>query len=150
MRVDFYQLSRDPVERVAVMLARKVLETGQRLLLVSSDPGQRAVISRELWRCAAEAFLAHGEADDLHPERQPILLSDRVDALNGARIVLLADGQWRPEALGFERALLLFGPDRTEAARALWRELDDAADVTREIHKQDERGGWQAGGRAGA
>ncbi|HSM53660.1 MAG TPA: DNA polymerase III subunit chi, partial [Erythrobacter sp.] len=39
-RVDFYQLSRDPVERVAAMLARKVLQEGQRLLVVSGDPGQ--------------------------------------------------------------------------------------------------------------
>lgn len=145
-RVDFYQLSRDPVERVAVMLARKVLQAGQRLLVVSEDPGQRAVIGRELWRAGPEEFLANGEADGAHAERQPILLSDRAEAANGARMVLLADGKWRPEALQFERALLLFGAAETGAARALWRELDDAEGVTREIHKQDEGGRWRAGG----
>jgi len=68
-----------------------------------------------------------------------------MEATNGARMVLLADGKWRPEAAGFERALLLFGEGDTEAARALWRELDGDSDVTREIHKQDERGKWRAG-----
>jgi DNA polymerase-3 subunit chi len=144
-RVDFYQLSRDPVQRVAVMLARKVLQADQRLLVVSGDPGQRAVIGRELWRGGPEEFLANGEANAGEAERQPILLSEKVEAANGASIVLLADGQWRPEALQFERALLLFGATETEAARALWRELDGAVEVVREIHKQDEAGRWRAG-----
>jgi len=145
-RVDFYQLSSDPVERVAAMLARKVLQAGQRLLVVSGDPGQRAVIGRELWRGGPEEFLANGEADAGQADRQPILLSDKVEAANGASMVLLADGQWRPEALQFERALLLFGAAETDAARALWRELDGAEGVAREIHKQDESGRWRAGG----
>ena len=111
--------------------------------MVSEDPGQRAVIGRELWRGGPEEFLASGEADAPHPEKQSILLSDGLDAPNGASMVLLADGKWRPEALQFERALLLFDAAATEAARALWRELDGAEQVTREIHKQDENGRWR-------
>ena len=145
-RVDFYQLGRDPVERVAVMLARKAVQGGGRLLVVSGDPGQRAVIGRELWRAAPEEFLANGEVDAPHAEQQPILLADRAEPANGAAMVLLADGLWRPEALAFERALLLFGASQTDAARALWRELDGAEGVTREIHKQDDSGRWRASG----
>ena len=144
-RVDFYQLSRDPVEKVATMLARKVMQAGERLLLVSQDPGQRAVIGTELWRCGQEEFLAHGEASAPHADRQPILLSGSMEAPNGATMVLLADGQWRPEALEFNRVLLLFGAAETEAARTLWRQLDGTEGVTREIHKQDESGRWRAG-----
>ncbi len=146
MRVDFYQLSRDPVERVVAMLARKVLGTGERLLVVSDDPGQRAAMSTELWRVGPEEFLANGEASAPQADKQPVLFSDKAEAINGAKIVLLADGKWRAEALRFERALLLFGADQTEAARALWRELDDEEGVAREIHKQDESGRWRAGG----
>jgi len=144
-RVDFYQLSRDPVERVAVMLARKVLQSGKRLLVISDDPQQRTDIRRELWRCGPEEFLANGEAHAKHADRQPILLSDKPEPVNGAEMVLLADGKWRAEALQFERALLLFGARETAAARGLWRELDGAESVTREIHKQDESGRWKAG-----
>ncbi|TNE57767.1 MAG: DNA polymerase III subunit chi [Sphingomonadales bacterium] len=144
-RVDFYQLSRDPVEKVAVMLARKVIQAGEKLLIVSEDPGQRAVIGRELWRGGPEEFLANGEAATDHAEKQPILLSEIVEAPNGAGMVILADGKWRSEAQQFKRALLLFGTAETEAARALWRELDGAEGVEREIHKQDESGRWRAG-----
>lgn len=144
-RVDFYQLSRDPVEKVAVMLARKVIQAGEKLLIVSDDPGQRAVIGRELWRGGPEEFLANGEAAADHAEKQPILLSEIVEAPNGAGMVILVDGKWRSEAQQFKRALLLFGTAETEAARALWRELDGAEGVEREIHKQDEGGRWRAG-----
>lgn len=145
MRVDFYQLSRDPVERVTVMLARKVLQTGERLLVVSGDGAHREALSKELWRAGPDEFLANGDASKPGAEKQPILISENAVASNGAKMVLLADGKWRPEARNFDRALLLFGPDDTEAARALWRELDGEDGVEREIHKQDERGKWRAG-----
>lgn len=146
VRVDFYQLSRDPVEQVAVMLARKVMQAGKRLLIVSGNPGQRATISKELWRGGAEEFLANGQADAGRAEEQPILLSGEPKPENGATMIMLVDGQWRADALKFERALLLFGAEETEAARGLWRELDEAENVRREIHKQDESGRWRAGG----
>ena len=145
MKVDFYQLSRDPVERVATMLARKVMGVGERLLIVSADGEQRATISRALWKAGAEEFLANGDASAPGADKQPILLSESPDAKNGATMILLADGKWREEALGFDRALLLFGGDDTQAARNLWRALDSRDGVEKEIHKQDESGRWRAG-----
>ncbi len=146
MRVDFYQLSRDPVERVVAMLARKVLASGARLLVVSEDKTQRASVSQELWRAPPHEFLANGESDAPGAERQPIVLSPKVEAANGATMVMLADGKWRDEATGFDRAFLLFGEADTQAARDTWRQLDGIADVEREIHKQDAQGKWAAGG----
>lgn len=143
--MDFYQLSRDPVERVTAMLARKVLQAGERLLVVSADAAQREAVSKELWRAGPEEFLANADASRPGADKQPILLSDKTAAANGAKMVLFADGKWREEALEFDRALLLFGPEDTEAARGLWRELDGKDDVTREIHKQDDSGKWRAG-----
>lgn len=145
MKVDFYQLSRDPVERVATMLARKVMSIGERLLVVSADSEQRAEISRTLWKAGAEEFLANGEAGSAGADQQPILLSEKAEASNGATMVLLADGKWREDALGFSRVLLLFGPEETQSARELWRMLDGREGVEKEIHKQDESGRWRAG-----
>jgi DNA polymerase-3 subunit chi len=45
------------------------------------------------------------------------------DPANGARIALLADGQWREMGEGFDRALLLFGEATRGAARAVWTML---------------------------
>ncbi|MEP3051080.1 MAG: DNA polymerase III subunit chi [Erythrobacter sp.] len=146
MQVDFYQLSRDPIDKVVVMLARKVLQIGERLLVISQDTGQRELLSKSLWSAGPEEFLAHGEAADDHPDIQPILLSDRVQAANGAKIVIMADGIWRDDVRpDFDRALLLFGTDQTEAARDVWRQLDGVDGIERQIHKQDDQGRWRAG-----
>ena len=95
MRVDFYQLSRDPVEAALPLIARASLKAGERLLVVSADDAQLARISAALWTRLPDSFLAHGLAGDPHQERQPILLSDSIDAANGAKFLALADGEWR-------------------------------------------------------
>lgn len=128
------------------MLARKVLDAGARLLIVHEDAEARSGISRELWRAGEDEFLANGEAGEEGAARQPILLSAEMLPVNEARMVILADGKWRPEAGTYERAMLLFDASEVETARALWRQLDNLSDVRREIHKQDERGKWRAGG----
>lgn len=141
MRVDFYQLSRDPVEQVVPLLARKALQAGQRLLVVSADGEQRAGISRALWSEGGVHFLAHGEASEAHAARQPILLSETCAAPNEARMVVLADGVWREEAGAFERAFLLFDAAATQAARDLWRGFRSRDAVESHAWKQED-GGW--------
>lgn len=143
MQVDFYQLSRDPVERVIPLLAAKVLESSARLLVVSADAAQRAALSQALW-AREGAFLAHGEAGEPHAGRQPILLASGCDAENGATIVLIADGIWREQAAAFARAILLFGADRTGEARQLWSALGAQGHELR-IFKQRDEGGWREG-----
>lgn len=145
MRIDFYQLSRDPVEQVVALLARKVIQADERLLVISGELEQHQAISDALWAQGGATFLAHGLAGGPHEARQPILLSDGCAAPNEARIAIVADGQWREEAGSFDRVLLLFGPEHTEAARGLWREL--GTDEARELHifKQGEDGAWREG-----
>ena len=147
MRVDFYQLSRDPAEAVIPLLAANTLKAGERLLVVSGDEAQRERISRALWANKPESFMAHGAADDRHAARQPILLAatveaGAVEAANGARYIALADGLWRDEALSGERVFLLFDTATIDAARAVWRSLDGRKDVTRKYWEQV-GGKWQ-------
>lgn len=142
MRVDFYQLSRGPVESELPPLARKVLETGQRLLVVSSDAAQLARIDEGLW-AGRESFLAHGKAGEPHQERQPILLAEEPVPANGARFVALADGRWRDEARAFERVFLFFDLATIDDARATWRQLKGAEGMERHYWEQRSEGGWK-------
>ncbi|GMM92791.1 DNA polymerase III subunit chi [Qipengyuania sp. MTN3-11] len=148
-RIDFYQLSRDPVEQVVPSLARKALASGARLAVVHRDTDMRRRLSDALW-AAEECFLAHGEAEGDHAARQPILLSGEGDLANGATIAVLADGDIRSAAEQFDRVLLLFGAERTDAARDLWRRLGTAAGggtSAHELHifKQGPDGTWREG-----
>lgn len=140
-QVDFYQLSRDPVERVVALLAAKTLQAGERLLVVAEDALLRARLSEALWAHEG-SFLAHSEAGGVDDARQPILLAADCAPANGASFVLLADGVWREEALGFARAFLVFGSDTLEGARATWRALDGREGAERRYWRQDEGGKW--------
>ncbi|MEM1050580.1 MAG: DNA polymerase III subunit chi [Pseudomonadota bacterium] len=136
MKVDFWQLSRDPVEKVVALIAQRVMDSGERLLVVSAEPDQRAGISRELWKAGPESFLANGEADATGAEHQPILLSHTPEPANRASHVIYADGEYR-DAAGFERIFLLFDDATVEAARATWRSLDGMDALERAFFRQD-------------
>ncbi len=139
MQVDFYQLSRDPVEQVLPAIAARVLGLGERLLVVAAESDRLDRISSGLWGGPPESFLAHGRAGDGREDIQPILLSDSCAAGNGARHVALADGLWREEALDFERAFYFFDAATIEGARASWRALAKREGVTPRFWRQEGR-----------
>jgi DNA polymerase-3 subunit chi len=136
LRVDFYQLSETPVETALPALAAKMREAGAKVLVVSADDAQLARISEALW-APKGSFLAHGAAGGPDDARQPILLSDRLEAPNGANFLALADGLWREGAEAFERVFLLFDESSIDAARQTWRSLDGT-----------ERNYWQQSGKS--
>ena len=140
MKVDFWQLSRDPVEKVVALIAGRVMDAGERLLVVSTSPEQREAISRELWKAGPESFLANAEASAAGAESQPILLAGTPDTANRASHVIYADGEYR-ETEGFARVFLLFDANSVEAARATWRSLDGKEPIERAFFRQ-EGGKW--------
>ncbi len=142
MRVDFYQLSRDPAEWVLPLIARNTLGAGERLLVVSEDTGQLDRIGEALWTRLPDTFLANGQAGGPHDARQPILLSTAVVPANGAQFLALADGGWRESEAA--RVFLLFPPDRIDEARATWRLLGQREGVERKYWRQD-GGKWREG-----
>ncbi len=142
-RVDFYHLTRDSAEAALAMLAGKALGAGQRMMVVSRDPAQRTAISRRLWE--APGFLANGEAGGKDDARQPVLIGDAPAGANGAGIVALADGEWREEALGFDRTLLLFSETTIAGARDCWRALAARDEVECHYWSQDGSGRWREG-----
>jgi DNA polymerase-3 subunit chi len=144
VQVDFYQLAGRPIETVVPQLAAKVLENGERLLIVAGDEKLRGLLDEALWTYDPISFLPHGGADGSAPENQSILLSDKTEAANAAKYAMLADGEWRDDALNFERVFYLFDADRLDEARAAWRSLSDKANVEPRYWKQD-NGRWRQG-----
>lgn len=137
MQVDFYQLSRDPVEKVLPQIAERILAGGDRLLVVAADRGSRDAMSEGLWTHKASSFLAHGHAGEANAAIQPILLSQAMVAENGARHVALADGLWREEALAFARAFYFFDDATIDGARASWRDVARRDGVEPRFWRQD-------------
>jgi len=143
-QVDFYHLTRDPVERAIPAIAARIVKDGGRLLVVGAERSRLQAVSNALWDAGAESYLAHDFDDQLLPEVQPILLSEGIAASNGARFVALADGVWREEALGFDRAFYFFDEATIEGARAAWVALNKTDGLTVRFWKQD-GGRWRQG-----
>lgn len=142
MRVDFYVLGNVPAERIVPALAARALGEGERMLVVSDDAAQRAALSDALW--SHDGFLAHGSGEgDQHRERQPILIGDTLDPANGAKLLCLADGEWREDS-GFARIFYLFDDDRRAAARQIWKDVSTRDDVEAFFWKR-EGGKWRQG-----
>ncbi|MCR9179242.1 MAG: DNA polymerase III subunit chi [Erythrobacteraceae bacterium] len=139
-KLDFWQYTRDPLEKVVALITKRVLGEGQRVLVVTAEAQQRAAISRELWQAGPESFLANGEAEAPGAERQPILLSGDLAAPNGASHLILADGVYR-NSEGFARVFLLFPPEAAPEARQAWRAQDGRADIERAYFAQED-GRW--------
>ncbi|HEY6817384.1 MAG TPA: DNA polymerase III subunit chi [Croceibacterium sp.] len=144
MRVDFYLLSHGTVEAALPRIAKSVKGAGERLLVVSGDADQLALLDKALWEQLPEDFLAHGVAGQPHAARQPLLLGESCAAGNQARFVAFADGVWRDEAFGFERAFLFFDSRTIDAARGTWRMLGEREEIERRFWKQ-EGGRWVEG-----
>lgn len=139
-KMDFWQVTDDPVEKVVTLIAKRTIAQGERVLVVAADPAQRAAISAALWQAGAESFLANGEADSPGADRQPILLAEQPHAANGASHLILADGTFR-EATSFARVFLLFTPDGAPAARQAWRAQDGREGIERAYYAQED-GRW--------
>ena len=144
MRIDFYHLTATPLERALPSICEKLLATGERLLVVTRGDRIEA-LDRQLWSYAPDSFLPHAPAGDPRGADQPILIADTPVAANGARNVALADGEWRDEALAFDRIFYFFDAATIEGARASWRALKDRPGAERHYWKQDENGRWAKG-----
>jgi DNA polymerase-3 subunit chi len=142
VRVDFYQLAAGAhADSVISALATRLLGDGQRLLVVAADEAQLARLDRLLWDQGPTSFLPHGLAGGTEDTAQLVLLSQSIDAPNGARNLLIADGEWRETALGYDRAFFLFGDDTLEAARLAWKLLAGRDGVERNYWAHED-GRW--------
>lgn len=141
MKVDFYQLTGTPAHEVIATLATKILDSGERLLVVMSDEGALARLDRLLWDGKPTDFLAHGLAGGTDDSRQPILLSTTPEPANQARNILLADGEWREAALSYDRAFHLFDEASLADARLAWKLLAGRDGVERRYWAQED-GRW--------
>ena len=145
MRIDFYHLTVRPLETVLPAICEKLVASGERLLVVAAE-GRIESLERALWAYAPESFLPHAPAGAADDPGQPILIAaSAAPPANGARNIAIADGEWRDEALAFDRVFYFFDRGTVDDARASWRALKDREGTERHYWKQDENGRWAEG-----
>jgi DNA polymerase-3 subunit chi len=141
VRVDFYQLGATRLDSIIASIAGKLIADEQRLLVVAADEGLLARLDRQLWDQGAASFLPHGLEGGADDASQPILRSTGTDAPNLARNLLIADGEWREAALGYDRTFYLFDDATLEGARLAWKLLAGRDGVERNYWASED-GRW--------
>lgn len=129
--VYFYHLTRSRLDQALPDLLEKVRAKPWRALVRGRDIEKLKQLDTALWQYKEDSFLAHGLIGENHDADQPILLTNQLDNVNHAEILLLADGaKTTPQEVAlYTRVCLMFdGNTETEltAARTDWKALTDA------------------------
>jgi len=141
----FYHLERSTLDQVLPTLLEKTLERGWRALVKASDARRLEEVDDRLWTYRDDSFLAHGRAGQPHAERQPVLLSETGENLNGAQALFIVDDAELGATEGFERCFIIFdGRDESalQHARERWRTLKER-DEALAYWRQTEVGRWE-------
>lgn len=144
MDIGFYHCTRAPANEVSIRLAEKALAAGQRLLVVGARE-RLGLLDQLMWTHANDSFLPHGLSGGAHDADQPVLLSETVAPVNGAKLLLSLEAGVPATLDGFDRLFNLFedGTPAHTRARADWKALSARDGIERSYWQQTDRGGWQ-------
>ena len=143
--IRFYHLTRTPLERALPQLLEKVLQTGQRAVVLAGSEERVEALNQLLWTYSDRSFLPHGSKRDGKPERQPVWLTTEDENPNGASCLFLTDGTDSARIGEYARCFDLFdGQDEAAvaAARARWKARKEGGHAL-SYWQQDENGRWQ-------
>ncbi|WEK58978.1 MAG: DNA polymerase III subunit chi [Candidatus Brevundimonas phytovorans] len=141
----FYHLERSTLDQVLPGLLEKTLQRGWRALVRGAVAHRLDDIDEHLWTWRADSFLPHGLASEAHAVRQPILLSESGENLNGAQALFIVDESELGATEGYERCFIIFDGRNEQAlqqARERWRTLK-AVGANLAYWKQTDEGRWE-------
>ena len=142
----FYQLQRQPIERVLPALLERSIERGWRVVVQASSDERVEALDAHLWTYRDDGFLAHGTYREGEADAQPVLLTVHDHNPNGATVRFLIDRAPVPaDADGYERVVLLFDGEDDEAVAGAREQWKAAAARGFEVTywQTDEAGRWQ-------
>ncbi len=121
--IGFYHLTRTGADQALPPLLGRTLAAGHRAVVLLGSEARVAALDAALWACTDPDWLPHGTPATGDADMQPIWLTHRDEAPNGARYAFLLDGVTSAALGAFERVFDLFdGGDEAAvaAARGRW------------------------------
>jgi len=142
----FYHMQNMKPDNVLPPLLEKSLERGWRVVVQAGSEERADALDAHLWTYKDDSFLPHGTWRDGDAADQPIVLAIAEGNPNAANVRFLVDSGALPaDAEGYERVVLMFNGDDTEAlenARAAWKD-GKARGFAVTYWQADDRGRWQ-------
>lgn len=141
----FYHLERTSLDAALPELLEKTLARNWRALVRSTAAERVEHLDGWLWSYRDDAFLPHGVDGEPMAERQPVLITTRMENPNRAQALFLIDDAEPGDLSDYARCVLLFdGKDEAAlaAARVRWRTFkDQGCQVS--YWRQGEASGWR-------
>ena len=147
--IRFYHLERSTLERALPTMLERVLDRGQRALVVVGSAERLAALNAHLWTYRPDSFLPHGAAVDGLVEEHPVLIAvgdaEPVETnVNRADVVFLTDGAHIGDLGRFKLCVELFdGADQQAAAAARQRWRDYKAQGHTLTYWRQTEAGWK-------
>ena len=142
--VRFYHIERSTLDQVLPSIALKAWQSGKKVMVLVSNKKESSRLNDLLWTFHPNVFLPHGMAEEKHSERQPVLLTDKSDNLNGAEILIMTQGCVLEDINDFTMVCeILDGKveNHVMEARTRWKTYKEAGhELT--YWQQDENGKW--------
>lgn len=145
----FYHLTATPLEKALPKLLLKILEGGNKAVLLADNEERLNNMNRLLWVFSTNKIIPHGVKKDGFMEDQPVYLTLEEENPNDSDVLLILGGR-EPEFLNkFSRCIDIFdGNDNNEVemARERWKKYKakKGKDTLQLVYwKQDEKGSWQ-------
>ena len=142
--IRFYHLQRTSLEKALPQLLEKVLERGQRAVVMAGSPERVEALNGHLWTYDDRAFLPHGSARDGFAPDQPVWLTDADECPNQAQVLFLTDGAESARLSDFALVVEMFdGNDdaAVTAARGRWTRYKGEGHALT-YWRQDDNGRW--------
>lgn len=116
------------------------------MVVRGTDRARLSALDERLWLGPEEGFLPHGLAGGPHDALQPVLLTVKNDAPNGATCLMSIDGAEvsAGELALFDRVCVLFDgndPTALNQARGQWKQIKDAGCQAQ--YWSEESGRWE-------
>ncbi|HKM62560.1 MAG TPA: DNA polymerase III subunit chi [Acidisphaera sp.] len=140
----FYHCTRTKPQAALPRLLGRTLQAGERAVVLCGDAHSVAAIDAALWQCKDPDWLPHGTEADGDADLQPIWVTARPEAPNGARFLFLLDNAAASDAGAWSRIFDLFdGNDEAAvaAARTRWTAAKAAGHAL--TYWQQGANGWQ-------
>ena len=127
----FYHLTRQPLEAVLPVLLGRARDAGWRVVVRGTSKDRIEWLDEKLWLGPEDGFLPHGVDGGEFDADQPILLTTKRGAENGAQCLMSIDGAdvLADEIEKLERVCILFDgndPTSLDHARGQWKTLSEA------------------------
>lgn len=151
MEVNFYHLTRTSIEKTLPRLLEKVLDAQQRALVLTESSTQTNLLNEILWTYSTNAFLPHGTILEGYANEQPIWLTEKLENLNSANILVQLSHDPITDFNGLKKCLYLFDsnqPNVLEKARKTWSNYKNAGYFIR-YFQQENDGTWIEQKKAG-